>query len=172
VVEDCLQLDASLWSREGIFRAGVRKAGVWHWLYAGGRECSVGYELNTVAGGDAWVRLSYACPVPPPGPALAESYTVGLTTTRPPFGGLRWWLLCPLEADGRPCGRRVRKLYLPTDSTIFGCRHCHRLSYTSSQRSRYNDKVFCRLARHMGWDFADVKRTMRGYGKPDWWLSM
>jgi hypothetical protein len=76
-----------------------------------------------------------------------------------------------VDADGRPCGRRVRKLYLPTDSTVFGCRHCHRLSYTSSQQSRYNDKVFRLLAGTTGFDFADVKGLLRGYGKPDWWLT-
>jgi hypothetical protein len=95
---------------------------------------------------------------------------VGLTTTRPPFGGLRWWFCCPLEADGRPCGRRVHKLYLTVGATLFGCRHCHRLTYTSAQRSRYDDPVFRRLARTTGFDFADVKRMMRGYGKPGWYL--
>jgi hypothetical protein len=166
--EECLSLDASEWTCEGILRAGVRRAGIWHWIYPSGRECSIGYEMNTLDGADAWVRLDYSCRVPPPGPALPESYTVGLTTTRPPYAGLRWWFVCPLESDGRPCSRRVRKLYLPTDSTNFGCRHGHRLSYTSSQRSRYDDPVFRRLARHMGLDFAGVNGMMRGYGKPGW----
>jgi hypothetical protein len=30
-----------------------------------------------------------------------------LATSRPPFGGLRWWFVCP------HLNRRVRKLYLP-----------------------------------------------------------
>jgi hypothetical protein len=171
VVEDCLQLDAARWTREGILRAGVRQAGIWHWIFASGRECSLSYELNSVNAGDAWVRLDYSCSVPPPGQALAESYTVGLTTTRPPFGGLRWWFRCPLDADGGPCGRRVRTLYLPAGATLFGCRHCHELTYTSSQRSRYDDVVFRLLARRTGLDFAEVKRMMSGYGKPDWWLT-
>jgi hypothetical protein len=169
--EECLSIDASLWTREGILRAGVRQAGIWHWIFAGGRECSLAYELNTLDGGDAWVRLDYSCPVPPHGQPLRESYTVGLTTTHPPFGGLRWWFRCTMDVDGRPCGRRVRKLYLPAGATLFGCRRCHRLTYTSAQRSRYDDPVFRRLARYMGWDFADVKGLLRGYGKPDWWLT-
>jgi hypothetical protein len=169
--EECLSIDANVWTSEGILRAGVRQAGIWHWIYASGRECSLAYELNTLDGGDAWVRLAYSCPVPPPGQALAESYTVALVTTRPPFGGTRFWFVCPRETDGRPCGRRVRKLYLPPDATVFGCRHCHKLSYTSSQRSRYDHAAFRRLARHTGFDFAEVKGLLRGYGKPGWWLT-
>src|SRR5262249_25845614 len=86
-------------------------------------------------------------------------------------GGLRWWFVCPLEADGRPCGRRVRKLYLPAGATLFGCRHCHRLSYTSSQRSRYDEPVFRRLARYMGWGFAEGEEMMRGDGAAGWGLT-
>jgi hypothetical protein len=35
--------------------------------------------------------------------------------------------------NGRPCGRLVRYLALPPGSNLFGCRHCHRLAYSSSQ---------------------------------------
>jgi hypothetical protein len=51
---------------------------------------------------------------------------VRLETTRPRFGGVRWWGRCP-------CGRRVGKLYLPAGATRFACRHCHGLTYTSCQ---------------------------------------
>lgn len=45
------------------------------------------------------------------------------------FGGLRWWVRCPLTPEGKPCGRRVSKLYLPDFDLLFGCRTCHELAY-------------------------------------------
>jgi len=78
------------------------------------------------------VRLSYANPEAK-GEQKELKYDVRLTTTRPRFGGLRWWFLCPLLSDGRPCGRRVGKLYLPPRGRYFGCRQCHNLTYKSCQ---------------------------------------
>jgi hypothetical protein len=75
------------------------------------------------------VQLAYRCPAT--GEQLA--YPVRLVTTRCHFGGSRWWFRCPLVKNGHPCGRRVRRLYLR--GRYFGCRHCHDLTYTSSQES-------------------------------------
>lgn len=52
---------------------------------------------------------------------------VGLTTTAPYFGGLRYWFRCP----GLGCSKRVAKLYLPPEATDFRCRQCHDLTYAS-----------------------------------------
>jgi len=46
-------------------------------------------------------------------------------------GGHRWWFTCPIT----DCGRRVGVLYLPPGGDFFGCRHCHDLTYRSSQES-------------------------------------
>jgi hypothetical protein len=70
-------------------------------------------------------RLSYSVS------GVPFEYPVHLTTTRPHYGGTRWWFLCPLSRYGRPCGRRVRKLYL--GGRYFGCRDCHDLTYRSRQ---------------------------------------
>lgn len=48
-------------------------------------------------------------------------------TTAQPFGGVRWWWLCPV------CGRRVADLYIAERAA---CRHCHRLTYGSIQERR------------------------------------
>jgi hypothetical protein len=55
---------------------------------------------------------------------------------------VRWWFVCPLSRNGIACHRRVRKLYL--SGRYFGCRHCHRLTYRSSQES---DSRVYKLAR-------------------------
>jgi hypothetical protein len=130
-VEACLSLDANRWTREGILRAGVHLAGSWRWVYHSGQECSIGYEV--LARDMEWplLRLDYARTAE--GRQEPVDYHVRLETTRPTFGGLRWWFICPLVVGGIPCGRRVGKLYLPPGGRYFGCRRCHSLTYTSCQ---------------------------------------
>jgi hypothetical protein len=56
-----------------------------------------------------------------------------VTTTRPTFGGRRFWFRCPIARDGVHCRRRTGCLYLPPRQSVFGCRLCHGLTYQSSQ---------------------------------------
>ena len=160
-VEDCYSLDANRWMRQDIL-----KAGVWRWRSlawfrdaAKTEETSrIGYHVNT-RDSPPFVRLFYT--VGSPGEAL--NYRVGLVTTQPRFGGLRWWFVCPLAVNGRPCNRRVGKLYLR--GKYFGCRHCHGLTYTSCQESHQFDSLNRLMARNLGWSEADVRRTMRELAK-------
>jgi hypothetical protein len=131
VAEDCRSLSATWLTREGILRAGVYRAGLVSW----GRESDleenrsrICYEVDTVAD-RPWLRLHYTFTQT----KEQVDYRIALTTTRPRFGGLRWWFVCPLSVNDRACGRRVGKLYLPPRGRYFGCRHCHRLTYRSAQ---------------------------------------
>src|SRR5262245_48017606 len=156
-VEECEALDANRWMREGILKPGVHLTGGWRWVYHGGRENSISYEVDTLDPARPAVRLFYT--VTRSGTKERESldYPVELTTTRPRFGGLRWWFICPLVVSGRECGRRVGKLYLPPGGRYFGCRHCYNLTYTSCQESRKYDRVWRKLAADMGTDVATVR---------------
>src|SRR6476620_11786563 len=109
--DECLFLDANRWSRAGILRAGVWLSGALTWTntHTGQDIASAGFELNTLDSADPWVRLSYTRT--PVGERM--DYGVGLCTTRPNYGGRRWWFACALCVNSRPCGRRVGKLYLP-----------------------------------------------------------
>lgn len=54
--------------------------------------------------------------------------------------GYRWWIRCSTaidepDSESRICFKRTSKIYLPYDATDFGCRHCHNLSYRSSQNA-------------------------------------
>src|SRR5262245_27340942 len=111
VVEDCLSLDANRWMREGILKAGVHRAGTWRWTYRSGSGFSIGYEVLTLEAGSPRLRLSYWWTWGGTGTPESADYHVRLATTRPRFGGRRWWFVCPLVAGGRPCSRRVGKLY-------------------------------------------------------------
>jgi hypothetical protein len=132
-VEACLSIDANRWMREGILKAGIHLRGSWRWVYHSGRENTIGYEVNTLDQARPFVRLSYTLTRAATQEREALDYRVALTTTRPRFGGLRWWFVCPLVVKGRACGRRVGRLYLPPRSRYFGCRHCHELTYASAQ---------------------------------------
>ena len=61
--------------------------------------------------------------------------SIVLTTTPLHYGGGgRWWLRCPLVIDGQTCAKRAQTLYLPLEEGAqFGCKHCHRLTYSSRQ---------------------------------------
>lgn len=50
-------------------------------------------------------------------------YTMGLETTAPHFGGLRWWFRCPSTM------RRVEKLFLPLGGRRFLSRDAYRLRF-------------------------------------------
>jgi hypothetical protein len=82
---------------------------------------------------------------------------VDVVWTVPTYGGRRWWWICPLLVSGRPCGRRVGKLYLPPGGGSFGCRRCHELTYTSSQESHKHDG----LAKLLGVDLETWRRLER-----------
>jgi hypothetical protein len=148
-VEDCRDLDVNVWSREGVLQAGVARSGGLTWTNArtGEEVASIGYHVDTTDMGAPVVRLSYT--INPTGERVG--YAVRLQTTRVHRGGQRWWFTCPLVMNGRPCGRRVGKLYLPPGGRYFGCRHCYDLTYRCCQDSRKYDGCFAGWRRTPGW---------------------
>ena len=82
------------------------------------------------------MAIAFLGPRNPESPDEGNIHGALLTTTRPHFGGRRWWFQCPLVVNGVPCRRRCRILYKPYGSRYFGCRHCHRLTYRSRQIHR------------------------------------
>ena len=58
-------------------------------------------------------------------PQRFELVPLGLTF------GTRFYLVCD-------CGRRVNKLYLPSDQTNFKCRHCHNLAYELTRINKHS----------------------------------
>jgi hypothetical protein len=93
--------------------------------------------------------------------ARSADYPVRLATTRPNYGGVRWWFVCPLVVRGVPCGQRAGKLHLPPGSLYFGCRACHGLTYASSQDSRKYDSLARLLSRSGDLDFETAKAALK-----------
>ena len=95
------------------------------------------YEADLRDTDNAWLRLHYRAN------GEAVDYKVQLVTTKPNYGGHRWWFICPIvRRDGGP-PRRVAKLYLPSGSKYFGSREAYGLTYTSCQESGPCTDVLC-----------------------------
>lgn len=134
-VDNCLTLDVNRMKRAGQLREGV--AGTINWT-----ESQTGRHVASI---QFWNRATGQ----PRTKSLQLRYrwnqsvdvcdTISLVTTRPHFGGIRWWFLCPLQVDGATCGNRVAKLHLRNG--YFGCRSCHDLTYLSCQQSHQLDRL-------------------------------
>ena len=142
---------------------------------AGGRAARWGGTLQWSVRGDVTATIAYIIQRSSSGPIVRLVYTrkrrdgeriahddlVCVVATQPHYGGRRWWWICPLGANGIPCHRRVGKLYLTPGGRSFGCRHCHRLTYTSSQESRNPDH----LARLLGLDRERARLLLRRWNR-------
>ena len=76
-----------------------------------------------------------------------QRYPVLIERTPCTLGGARPWFICPAVG----CGRRVAILY---GGTIFACRHCHRLAYTSTRDDPGGRAIrrADRLRARLGWE--------------------
>jgi hypothetical protein len=87
-------------------------------------------------------------------------YAIYLERTDCNFGGSRIWFRCPATN----CGQRVAVLY---KSTIFACRHCLQLAYTSSREDAGGRAIgrADRLRKRLAWE----PGIANGVGdKPKW----
>jgi len=150
-VEECLILSAGKLARDGT----ITKAPGSGWLQwtntaTGERTATLGYsremENNVVV-----LKLRFTV-TRRDGGAVDVDEPISLQTTPSAVGGRRWWFTCPLVVNGRACGRRVDKLFLPPGARYFGCRHCHDLTYASCQQSHRYDRLITRLADDTGVD--------------------
>jgi hypothetical protein len=64
------------------------------------------------------------------GTAERITYRVALAATRPHYGGLRWWFICPSTV------RRTFKLYLPLGGRRFLSRGAYRLGYAVTREDK------------------------------------
>lgn len=130
-VSECKTIDVFWLNQHDYFR-GYKIGGI-EWKRGGKAISSIGIEVNVLD--HFYMRLFYTQTNRFTGKKTELDYKVKLVTTSCNFGGVRYWFICPLVVDGRSCGRRVGKLYLPESSKYFGCRHCYDLTYESCQKS-------------------------------------
>ncbi len=149
--DDYRSIDVRRWQRDGLLNP--HQSFAWQWtrddeVYASIRvRTEPGRVILTYrhrSNGDEWKD---------------ESYQVNLDWSDCNLGGKRPWFLCP----ARGCGRRVAILY---GGSIFACRHCFQLAYTS-QREEAHDRAARRadkIRERLGWEQGIL--NAKGYEKP------
>jgi hypothetical protein len=152
-VESALRLDIVAMMRRGLMQPGAR-VGCELRFSLDDDEIDIRCEAHVGAPAGSFIRLRYAMTDYWTGEEIEIDDKIFLATTRPPFGGLRWWFLCPRS------GRRVRKLYLPLGGRHFWSRRAYVLAY-ASQRGTAIDRA------HRGQ--AKIKARLIGNLDPDDW---
>jgi hypothetical protein len=130
-VEDCIRLDIGWLRRELAKGAQFRATFLVRPGLLGEPMNLLHLEGDTLAFPCPWVSLTYMIWQTKERARLR----IDLQSTRPHYGGRRWWFTCPLSTANRVCRRRVATLLLPPGERVFGCRRCYGLTYASSQES-------------------------------------
>lgn len=135
-VDDSLILNLSKLIRDRMIQPNRNWGGslVWSNVSTGAEIGSVRYEART--GSDrGHLRLMYTTTNHWSGEKRHSDYSITLTTRPQPFGGLRWWFVCPRT------GRLAAKLYLPNGAHSFASRGAYRLAYRLQRQSRYDRRI-------------------------------
>jgi hypothetical protein len=131
--DSCRQISISWLQKHGYFpQESSYKSGSITWTSHWGDKNSISLTVKTNSAEmkepSGYVRFNYTH-TDGDGNKNNMDYEVALTTTECNYGGVRYWFVCPLVKNGRPCRRRVGVLYMY--SKYFGCRHCGELTYAS-----------------------------------------
>ena len=158
-VEDALVLDARSLVREAAITQSDT-AGSLRWLESTtGTVIAEGVFWLETEGNERCLCLRYA-----PGGRIGEPKEfvtrVSLVTSKQHFGGVRYWLICPI------CEDKAHKLYLTTENTFFRCRRCSELTYKSCQESHRFDRLDGMLAAELGTDVKAVRRAFKLWSLP------
>lgn len=120
-VEDCQCLDINALARDGILQDGLQTSGGWALPDRGVDEQLhiIAYKADLRDPLHAHMRLRYIFR------HSRYDHHVPIVRTRPNYGGVRLWFLCPVQR------RRVAKLYRPPSGGRFASRQAHGLAYNS-----------------------------------------
>lgn len=130
-VEDALALDLSKLLRDRLIRPGTTIVSSLHWrnTCTGTEIASISYTC-TMAGDAGSFTAEYV--VTRRGDRVPVSMLIGLVSAPQPFGGRRWWWVCPVA------GRRVAKLYKPPGGERFASRQAWGLAYQSQREGPFD----------------------------------
>ena len=133
VLDDLRELDINRMVKLGAVQDGVFESGSWKWLNSKTNEVksAISYQCYTINPHCSYLKLTYV---------MTESrermeYEIPLVRTHPPYGGVRFWFLCPVTH------KRVSKLFLSPDSGRFLSRHAFCLHYESQMKGRIDRAI-------------------------------
>jgi hypothetical protein len=153
LVENAIRLNIDTLLRRSRIRRGGTARGTYHFNFYD-QELSIDFVFHIGDAGDSWLRLRYRICDYWTGEPHEIDELIYVVASRPPFGGLRWWFVCPRSR------RRVRMLHLPLGAHRFACRRAYRLAY-ASQRGTAIDRA------HRG--KAKIKARLIGDCDPGEW---
>lgn len=133
-VESSLTLDIDKLRRDALIVPGIyrRVALTWSWTGTGERIADINMVVDT--GDDAGVmHLQFVSRNHATGERSETDQPIRLTTIEQPFGGRRWYAICPYS------GARCSKLHLPPGATKFAARGAwRRLGYRVQREAPYD----------------------------------
>lgn len=133
-VETSLRIDLPKLRRAGFLKPGCRVAGIWRWTRHGEPVGSVDIAVTLEPEGRSDIIISFRHDDEP------ISQEVRLVGVPMPFGGWRWFALCPVT------GRRCTTLVLPSGGRRFASVLAWRLPY-ASQREDIFGRAHRRIAK-------------------------
>jgi hypothetical protein len=133
-VETSLRIDLPQLRRAGFLKPGCRVAGIWQWTRHGEPAGSVDIAVTLEPEGRSDIIISFRHDDEP------ISQEVRLVGVPMPFGGWRWFALCPVT------GRRCTTLVLPIGGRRFASILAWRLPY-ASQREDIFGRAHRRIAK-------------------------
>ena len=122
LIEDCLALDLAWLMRLGPISTGQAGSGKINWSMDGEKIGALGFRLDLRNKDAAILSLAYDA-IGGDGKHQPVMQILQLTPVQQNFGGLRWWLRCPVTE------KRVRTLYLAPGDALFAGREALGLSY-------------------------------------------
>ena len=132
-IEEGLKLDLRSLRRQGLFRPnGALCCANLRWSYTSTGEEFANAKLSYCTGSaECWLRLEYTV-TRHDGERIDVNDTFQLVRFAQPFGGFRWYIICPSTFARCQC------LYLPAGATRFRSRRGFgvRLQYHSQKQSR------------------------------------
>jgi hypothetical protein len=160
--ERCYRLDLAAVRRRGYFDVpNVEASSPWQWTTGDSPEVTAEVELAIDLRCDpARYRIHYAV-TSDAGQRTPVTITGELLTTRPRYGGVRYWWACPR------CGlpRRILYCYPARGRQRFACRRCHGLRY-AVERQTVTDRLHRRAQKL--WTRAGSEDGSEPWQKPKW----
>ena len=136
-VESSLTLDIDKLRRDALIVPGIyrRVSLTWSWTGTGERIADINMVVDT--GDDAGVmHLQFVSRNHATGERSETDQPIRLTTIEQPFGGRRWYAICPYS------GARCSKLHLPPGATKFAARSAwRRLAYQVQREAPYDQAL-------------------------------
>lgn len=138
-VEDCRIIDIFWLNRHGYLKDKMSGTMEWNRAQNGKSRVGISISIDEQNRWSSHMRLTYTFTDYKTHEKTDNDYKISLVSTPCNFGSKRYWFICSLSVNGRPCNRRVAKLFLPPGGRYFGCRHCHDLTYKGQKE--HNRKV-------------------------------